>query len=204
MNVQPLSSNDFSFKAKMHHNTIKQIGDSLLNSNMPPENRMRGLERLKSNIAKLADLGDKDTTIAMYFPKDGYFIVSNDKLGISQISYNPELGHQTKDINAQFVTLLSKPDIRNAEGRLFNQYMTDMQQKEGLGPMEVLQDLRNKGGFSEEYVGEDGIFTKLARYKHEAMQFADINKAEQAKVNEEISSFVKSMIPDPDNTRNLL
>lgn len=213
MNIDRVSIKQQSFKAKIHPNTIKQAGREIIEIAEKTDDKAAEIpfRTLKDAIEILDKHGDKETTFAMYFPKEKYFIVSNPKLGNVQCKFKiNEFINDNSIVNAIQYLLKSAKDkfiklkyvsginasgekVKEAEGQLFNEYLSE-QSALGKKPMQVIQSLRKEGKFDDEYIGENGFFTNIA-YKRENLQDKTLIKLKENReaFKKSVEEFIKAI-----------
>lgn len=186
-------NNSMQFGAKIHKNTLQLIGENLLSSKDTAHVRGAKLRELQENVKALAAYGDKETTVAMYFPKEGNFIVTNSKLGTSMIKHGH--GAFSRKTALESISDLTRTpgEVEMAERQLFEQYMVDMEREKGMSPMQVLDDLREKGEFAKKYIGENGAFTFMAKARTEKLQKYNSEQARMIETNGQIKEFLEGL-----------
>ena len=120
-------NNKQNFGVKVHPNTIKQAAQEIkLEKNIKTKEYL--FDRLKNVVEKLGKLGDKETTITMYFPKEGRYTVNNPKLGDTRLTVNNSgIAHDYgmhKDIVVHGLENIATDfKIKNLEEKLFLEHI---------------------------------------------------------------------------------
>ncbi len=207
-------NNKQNFGVKVHPNTIKQAAQEIkLEKNIKTKEYL--FDRLKNVVEKLGKLGDKETTITMYFPKEGRYTVNNPKLGDTRLTVNNSgIAHDYgmhKDIIVHGLENIATDfKIKNLEEKLFLEHIKLAHKEKGLKGSNVIKELKKNKAFSDEYIGDGvktdkiGIFTNVARSFDADNRVQKVITERHDKINKNIDDYVKQLVPDYSNNRNVI